>query len=75
MIGALTSLLFLGGTAAPMSLLSWIPGSIWLALKTIAIVFTFVWVRATLPRYRYDQLMNLGWKALLPITLALFVFN
>nr|AWV56969.1 NADH dehydrogenase subunit 1 [Pediastrum angulosum] len=75
MMGTLTSLLFLGGTGAPISLLNWIPGSIWLALKTTAIVFTFVWIRATLPRYRYDQLMNLGWKALLPITLAAFVFN
>jgi len=75
MMGTLTSLLFLGGTAAPISLLGWIPGSIWLALKTTAIVFIFVWIRATLPRYRYDQLMNLGWKALLPITLAAFVFN
>nr|AKL78708.1 NADH dehydrogenase subunit 1 [Hydrodictyon reticulatum] len=75
MMGTLTSLLFLGGTGAPISLLSWIPGSIWLALKTTGIVFTFVWIRATLPRYRYDQLMNLGWKALLPITLAAFVFN
>nr|AWV56973.1 NADH dehydrogenase subunit 1 [Pseudopediastrum sp. CL0201VA] len=75
MMGTLTSLLFLGGTGAPISLLSWIPGSIWLALKTTAIVFMFIWVRLTLPRYRYDQLMNLGWKALLPITLAAFVFN
>nr|AWV56968.1 NADH dehydrogenase subunit 1 [Lacunastrum gracillimum] len=75
MMGTLTSLLFLGGTAAPLSLLNWIPGSIWLALKTTGIVFIFIWVRLTLPRYRYDQLMNLGWKALLPITLAAFVFN
>ena len=75
MMGTLTSLLFLGGTTAPISLLNWIPGSIWLALKTTGIVFIFVWIRATLPRYRYDQLMNLGWKALLPITLAAFVFN
>ena len=75
MMGTVTSLLFLGGTGAPISLLSWIPGSIWLALKTAAIVFLFIWVRQTLPRYRYDQLMLLGWKALLPITLAGFVFN
>jgi NADH-quinone oxidoreductase subunit H len=45
MMGTLTALLFLGGTAAPISLLNWIPGSIWLALKTTAIVFMFIWVR------------------------------
>jgi len=75
LMGTVTSLLFLGGTTAPLSLLSWIPGTLWLALKTMVVVFTFIWVRATLPRYRYDQLMNLGWKRFLPLTLAGFVAN
>nr|YP_009054705.1 NADH dehydrogenase subunit 1 [Pseudomuriella schumacherensis]AIK29193.1 NADH dehydrogenase subunit 1 [Pseudomuriella schumacherensis] len=75
LMGTITSLLFLGGTGAPISLLSWIPGSLWLALKTTFVVFVFIWVRATLPRYRYDQLMRLGWKVFLPLTLACFVAN
>lgn len=73
LMGTVTSLLFLGGIGAPLSFLSWIPGSLWLAVKTCAVVFCFVWVRATLPRYRYDQLMRLGWKVFLPLTLAGFV--
>nr|AWV56975.1 NADH dehydrogenase subunit 1 [Pediastrum duplex] len=75
MISSITVILFFGGVSAPLQILSWMPGSFWLLIKTTAIVFTFVWVRLTLPRYRYDQLMNLGWKAMLPITLAAFVFN
>lgn len=75
MMSTVTSLLFLGGTGAPLSILSWIPGTFWLAVKTVFVVFTFIWVRATLPRYRYDQLMNLGWKRFLPLTLAGFVAN
>lgn len=75
MMGTVTSLLFLGGTLQPVSFLNFLPGSLILALKTVQVVFTFVWVRATLPRYRYDQLMSLGWKGLLPITLAGFFAN
>nr|AWV56974.1 NADH dehydrogenase subunit 1 [Pediastrum duplex] len=75
MISTITVILFFGGVSAPLQILSWMPGSFWILIKTTAIVFTFVWVRLTLPRYRYDQLMNLGWKAMLPITLAAFVFN
>nr|YP_009054634.1 NADH dehydrogenase subunit 1 [Chlorotetraedron incus]AIK29122.1 NADH dehydrogenase subunit 1 [Chlorotetraedron incus] len=75
LMGTITSLLFLGGTLAPFGFLNIIPGALWLALKTTFVVFLFIWIRATLPRYRYDQLMNLGWKALLPITLAGFVAN
>lgn len=52
LMGTITALLFLGGTAAPLSILNWIPGSLILSLKTAAVVFCFVWVRATLPRYR-----------------------
>lgn len=73
MMGTVTSLLFLGGTTAPMVILSWIPGTLWLAIKSTFVVFGFIWVRATLPRYRYDQLMRLGWKVFLPLTLAGFI--
>jgi NADH-quinone oxidoreductase subunit H len=75
MMSTLTSLLFLGGPLAPFSFLSFIPGSFWLALKTSFCLFSLVWVRATLPRYRFDQLQRLCWKALLPLTLAGFVVN
>ena len=47
-----------------------IPGPVWFAFKTAAVLFIFLWVRATFPRYRYDQLMRLGWKVFLPISLA-----
>lgn len=49
--------------------LNWIPGIIWFALKICAVLFIFLWVRATFPRYRYDQLMRLGWKIFLPFSL------
>jgi NADH-quinone oxidoreductase subunit H len=75
LMGTITALLFLGGTAAPLSVLNWIPGTLILSLKTAAVVFGFVWVRATLPRYRYDQLQSLCWKRFLPLTLAGFVAN
>jgi hypothetical protein len=52
-----------------------IPGPVWLALKTLIFLFLFVFVRAALPRYRYDRLMVLGWKVLLPISLAWFLFT
>ena len=70
-----TALLFLGGwyplfTFFPFTLLS---GTTWLALKTIILVFMFVWVRATLPRFRYDQLMVLGWKVFLPVALIFYL--
>ncbi|MCS5608338.1 MAG: NADH-quinone oxidoreductase subunit H, partial [Alphaproteobacteria bacterium] len=48
---------------------NWIPGPIWFFLKISFLLFVFVWVRATLPRYRYDQLMRLGWKVFLPFSL------
>jgi NADH-quinone oxidoreductase subunit H len=75
LMSTVTSLLFLGGIAAPFEWLSFLPGSLWLSLKTLLVLFTFIWVRATLPRYRYDMLMNLGWKVFLPLTLAGFLFN
>jgi len=74
-MSTLSSIFFLGGTNAPLQLLEWIPGGIWLSLKVTCFLFLFVWVRATLPRYRYDQLMRLGWKVFLPLTLAGFLFT
>lgn len=72
LMSAMTSILFLGGWLPPcnMAPFTYIPGFVWFALKISLILFLFLWVRATLPRYRYDQLMHLGWKVFLPFTLA-----
>jgi NADH-quinone oxidoreductase subunit H len=75
LMGTLTALLFLGGNMAPISFLDFLPGSFWISVKAALVVFFFVWVRATLPRYRYDQLQSLCWKRFLPLTLAGFVAN
>ncbi len=71
LMSAMTTILFLGGWLPPFGIeaLSFVPGIIWFALKTVLIMFFFVWARATLPRFRYDQLMRLGWKVFLPFTL------
>lgn len=71
LMSGMASVLFLGGWWAPLDipLLNAVPGVIWLALKIILLLFIFIWVRATLPRYRYDQLMRLGWKVFLPLSL------
>ncbi len=68
---AMTSILFLGGWLPPFEVapFTWIPGPIWFALKIALCAFTFIWVRATFPRFRYDQLMRLGWKVFLPLSL------
>ncbi len=66
-IAALTSLLFLGGWDAPVEFLSFIPGIVWMLLKMTAVILFFLWIRATFPRYRYDQIMRLGWKVFLPV--------
>ncbi|WP_308636687.1 NADH-quinone oxidoreductase subunit NuoH [Paenibacillus silvisoli] len=68
-IAALTTVLFLGGWHAPFPFLSWVPGIIWFLLKFSFIVFFLFWIRATLPRIRVDQLMGLGWKVLLPVSI------
>ena len=68
-MSALNSILFLGGWL-PISVLSFIPVNIWFSLKICIFVLLFIIMRAALPRYRYDQLMNLGWKIFLPITLV-----
>ncbi len=71
LMSAMTTILFLGGWLPPLhvSWLTWVPGPIWFALKISACLFVFLWVRATVPRYRYDQLMRLGWKVFLPLSL------
>nr|YP_010165725.1 NADH dehydrogenase subunit 1 [Imasa heleensis]QRR29738.1 NADH dehydrogenase subunit 1 [Imasa heleensis] len=72
LMSALTVILFFGGWLPPVDVfvLNYVPGVIWFSIKVIFFMFTFVWVRSTLPRYRYDQLMRLGWKVFLPISLA-----
>ena len=64
-ISAFAATLFLGGPAGP-----WLPGFIWLGIKIAVLLFIFIWVRATLPRFRYDRLMKFGWKVLIPISMA-----
>ncbi|MBX6321049.1 MAG: NADH-quinone oxidoreductase subunit NuoH [Rhodospirillaceae bacterium] len=75
LMSGMTAILFLGGWLAPFGVepFTWIPGPVWFALKTAAVLFLFLWVRATFPRYRYDQLMRLGWKVFLPFSLGWLV--
>ena len=77
LMSALTTILFLGGWYPPLDIapLNWIPGPVWFILKICLCLFTFVWVRATFPRYRYDQLMRLGWKVFLPFSLFWLVLT
>ena len=71
LMSAMTVILFLGGWLSPIDLapFTWVPGPIWFAAKVSFVLFCFLWVRATFPRYRYDQLMRLGWKIFLPFSL------
>lgn len=71
LMSAMTCVLFLGGWWSPVDMAPFnaIPGAIWFAVKIFLLLFLFIWVRATLPRYRYDQLMRLGWKIFLPFSL------
>jgi len=71
------SILFLGGWLPPFPVVpfTWIPGIVWFGLKISFLLFIFLWVRATFPRYRYDQLMRLGWKIFLPFSLAWVVLT
>ena len=73
LVAILAVLLFLGGWLPPFEFLSFIPGWIWLGAKTFVIVTMFLWVRATFPRFRYDQIMRLGWKIFIPVTLVWLV--
>jgi NADH-quinone oxidoreductase subunit H len=77
LVSTIASLLFLGGWLSPFQgipgleqLFSWVPGFFWLLLKACSFLFLFIWLRATFPRYRYDQIMRLGWKVLIPLTLV-----
>ena len=71
LMSATTSILFLGGWLPPVGIppFTWIPGPIWFIAKICLVLFFFLWVRATFPRFRYDQLMRLGWKVFLPLSL------
>jgi NADH-quinone oxidoreductase subunit H len=77
LMSAMTSILFLGGWLPPIPLepFTWVPGPIWFALKIAFVLFCFLWVRATFPRFRYDQLMRLGWKVFLPLSLFWLVLT
>jgi NADH-quinone oxidoreductase subunit H len=78
-MSAIMITLFLGGPRPPVDALEipivpgWLSGSIWLLIKVVLFVFVYVWIRATLPRLRYDQLMDLGWKGLIPLSFAAFL--
>lgn len=79
LISVLASLMFLGGWLSPFegtwfaSYFTWVPGIVWLLSKTAVFLFLYLWIRATFPRYRYDQIMSLGWKVLIPVTLVWIV--
>lgn len=75
LIAALTALLFLGGWLPPVEIapFTWVPGFIWFFFKIAFLLFCFLWFRATFPRYRYDQIMRLGWKIFIPLTIIWLV--
>jgi NADH-quinone oxidoreductase subunit H len=73
LVSILAVVMFLGGWLPPVEALSWIPGWIWLGMKTFVMVTMFLWIRSTFPRYRYDQIMRLGWKIFIPVTLVWLV--
>lgn len=70
LLSSLAAIMFLGGWMSPVEIapFTWVPGWIWLGLKTFFVVSLFIWFRATFPRYRYDQIMRLGWKVFIPLT-------
>jgi NADH-quinone oxidoreductase subunit H len=85
-LGEYLNMILMSGTATVLFLGGWlpilpfwpfvlIPGPLWFILKVCFVLFVFIWVRATLPRYRYDQLMRLGWKVFLPLSLAWLVLT
>lgn len=80
LVAALAAVMFMGGWLSPFqgiplleSLFAWVPGIIWLLLKMGFFLFLFLWFRATFPRYRYDQIMRLGWKVFIPVTIVWLV--
>jgi NADH-quinone oxidoreductase subunit H len=73
LISIMATLMFLGGWSAPLAILSFIPGWIWLGIKTFLVVSIFIWVRASFPRYRFDQIMRLGWKVFIPLTVVYLI--
>ncbi|MBI4182638.1 MAG: NADH-quinone oxidoreductase subunit NuoH [Proteobacteria bacterium] len=77
LMSALATVLFLGGWLPPVDMVpfTWVPGPIWFCLKIALVLFFFLWVRATFPRFRYDQLMRLGWKVFLPLSLVWVVLT
>ena len=77
LMSSMTVVLFLGGWLPPLDIwpLSIIPGPLWFIIKIMLVLFVFLWVRATTPRYRYDQLMRLGWKIFLPFSLIYVVLT
>jgi len=75
LMSSLVIILFFGGWLAPISILNCVPGVIWFSLKILFFVILFVLLRAGLPRYRYDQLMEIGWKVLLPVTIGFLIFT
>jgi NADH-quinone oxidoreductase subunit H len=81
LIAALAALMFMGGWLSPFegtwieSWFTWVPGVFWLLAKTSLFLFFFLWLRATFPRYRYDQIMRLGWKVFIPITIVWLVLE
>jgi len=72
-ISTLAATFFLGGWDAPFGFLSFLPGIFWLAIKVIMLLSIFIWARGTFPRYRYDQIMRLGWKIFIPVTVVWLV--
>jgi NADH-quinone oxidoreductase subunit H len=70
LVSILAALMFLGGWLSPIGFLDFIPGWIWLGLKTFFVLTLFIWIRGTFPRFRYDQIMRLGWKIFIPVTLV-----
>jgi NADH-quinone oxidoreductase subunit H len=75
LMSSLNVILFFGGWLPPFEFLNFIPGSIWFGIKICFFVILYVWMRAALPRYRYDQLMGLGWKVFLPVSLTYFMLT
>jgi NADH-quinone oxidoreductase subunit H len=75
LVSALATIMFLGGWLPPIdsAVLNAVPGFVWLVLKVGALLFCFLWFRATFPRYRYDQIMRLGWKVFIPLTIVWLV--